>query len=1179
MKKTHRLLLQLAIALLLSFNLSTRAGMVLQGLSGPVTGTEISSFETFMQGQPPTNSQTYDNTLADGNTGMNAEALGLMYEVTNDPAILNMMIVYSDTIISLRNDFTDRRVMWDGNVDPVWLTKPSGQSDSGYAGCENNDIVGHVAYCARLILQTPALWNTTVPDGNPHGYGVTYFQRATNYIAQMEVVQDSYMIPYFIDSSTHRITAPTSSAWTSLNENTTAWNRQMMFMNGFQRLSECHQLLGDNPAKVALYDSIVSAAMSWFFSSLQPGSASGHPVYNWTYCPTCSGSEDNTLHSTYDIWGSTRAYASGRYGVSNSTLVGFANTLQYVMNIATNTISYYVNGTDGSNGSRNFIYPGWMPICYSDPCDFAITANMDSSRQSSTPIYDAMILWIKNARYVGSYPNACGSVDFSVGTQWFQTVALGGSTNLPVTVNSLSGFNSTVTLSASGLPAGVTANFSPSSITGSGVSTLTLSASGSATVGTYGLTNGFTVVGTSSIGTRTAPINLVLTAAPGFTVSATPSSQPVPVGSATSYTVNVGSIDGFSGNVALAVGGLPTGASGVFSPSSVAAPGSSTLNVTTTGTTPAGNDTLTITGASGGVTNSTTVTLAVNDFTVSTTPASQTVSAGGGTNYTVTIGNNNGFSGTVALTAAGLPTGATAVFNPTSINSLGSSTLTVSTTPSTPAGTNNLTITGTSGSLSHNSSTKLVVTPAADFSISAAPGSQTVTAGNGTSYTATITALNGFGGNVTLTAGGLPSGATAAFNPTSVTGSGSSTVTITTSTGTPAGTNTLTLTGTSGSLVHNTTVTLIVNAASSGLPAGWTDKDIGSVGLAGSGSYSSGVFTVKGSGSDIWSNGDLFNYAYASATNDLTITARVATQQSANGWSKSGVMLRASTATNSAYVALYVTPSNGVSMQFRSATGSNAVDLGRISGPAAPYWVRLVRSGNTYTGYSSADGATWTQVAATNFTLATNILAGLAVCAHDNTALNTSTFDNVAVLPIALTDADIGSPGLAGSASFSGGVYIVKGSGADIYGTSDQFNYDSEAASGNLTITARVASLNSANAWSKSGVMIRETTAANSAYVGIYVTTSNGIDMQYRSSTGASAVDLARASGVSAPYWVQLVRSGNTFTGYSSADGITWTQVGSISVTMATNATTGLAVCSHSNTALNTSTFDNLSIH
>src|SRR5205823_2669356 len=98
----------------------------------------------------------------------------------------------------------------------------------------------------------------------------------------------------------------------------------------------------------------------------------------------------------------------------------------------------------------------------------------------------------------------------------------------------------------------------------------------------------------------------------------------------------------------------------------------------------------------------------------------------------------------------------------------------------------------------------------ADFSIAATPASQSVAIGNGASYTAAITALNGFGGNVSFSVSGLPTGATASFSPISVTGSGSSVLTVTTSSSTPPGTYTLTITGTRGALVHSTTVTLNV---------------------------------------------------------------------------------------------------------------------------------------------------------------------------------------------------------------------------------------------------------------------------------------------------------------------------------------------------------------------------------
>src|SRR5207247_1050312 len=148
---------------------------------------------------------------------------------------------------------------------------------------------------------------------------------------------------------------------------------------------------------------------------------------------------------------------------------------------------------------------------------------------------------------------------------------------------------------------------------------------------------------------------------------------------------------------------------------------------------------------------------------------------------------------------------------------------------------------------------------------------------------------------------------------------------------------------------------------------------------------------------------------------------------------------------------------------------------------------------------------------------------------------------------------------------YSAGTYTVKGSGSDIWNTNDLFNFYSQPASGNAVIAARVATEQNTSGWAKCGVMVRETLAANSAYVGIYVTVSNGVSMQLRSATGAAAVDLARQAGSKAPYWVKLVRSGNTFTGLSSADGVTWTQVGSTNVTMAAGENIGLAVCAHNN--------------
>jgi regulation of enolase protein 1 (concanavalin A-like superfamily) len=382
-------------------------------------------------------------------------------------------------------------------------------------------------------------------------------------------------------------------------------------------------------------------------------------------------------------------------------------------------------------------------------------------------------------------------------------------------------------------------------------------------------------------------------------------------------------------------------------------------------------------------------------FTISATPSSQSVTAGSPATFTVNVADPTLMSNVVALSASGLPAGATAQFSPASVQGKGSSTLTIDTSTSTPAGTYTLTITGTSASLQHTTTFSLTVNPAPDFSLSASPGSLTVVQGNNGTSTITETDLNGFNGSVTLSASGLPNGVTAVFSPNPTTST--STLTLTASSTATTGTATVTITGTSGSLQHTTTVSLTVNASAS-LPAGWTGADIGAVGLAGSASYSSGTFTVSGSGSDIWNAGDQFNYAYQSVSGDTTIIARVVSENGTQSFAKAGVMIRESLATNSVEASVLLTPTNGVAMEIRPTTGAASINVtGWIAGVKPAQWLKLVRSGDTFTGYYSADGSSWTQIAATNVTMNSSATAGLAVTSHDNTSLNTATFDNVSI--------------------------------------------------------------------------------------------------------------------------------------------------------------------------------------
>jgi hypothetical protein len=198
------------------------------------------------------------------------------------------------------------------------------------------------------------------------------------------------------------------------------------------------------------------------------------------------------------------------------------------------------------------------------------------------------------------------------------------------------------------------------------------------------------------------------------------------------------------------------------------------------------------------------------DFTIGATPASQTVVQGKATDYAVSVGALNSFSGTVALSVSGLPAGATPTFTPSSIpGGAGSSNLNVTTLGSTTPGTYTLTITGTSGLLSHSTTVTLVVqsvAPPADFSLSASPTSRTISARQSTTYSITVNPQNGFNSTVAFSLSGLPARTSASFNPTSSTTG--TTLTVKANPNAKTTNATLTISGTGGGLTRSVQVTL-----------------------------------------------------------------------------------------------------------------------------------------------------------------------------------------------------------------------------------------------------------------------------------------------------------------------------------------------------------------------------------
>ncbi|MGA2854088.1 MAG: hypothetical protein ABSE90_08165, partial [Verrucomicrobiota bacterium] len=189
------------------------------------------------------------------------------------------------------------------------------------------------------------------------------------------------------------------------------------------------------------------------------------------------------------------------------------------------------------------------------------------------------------------------------------------------------------------------------------------------------------------------------------------------------------------------------------------------------------------------------------------------------------------------------------------------------------------------------------------------------------------------------------------------------------------------------------------NAAAPSLPSSWTVQDIGSPGIVGSATYTNtvvtnGVFTLTASGTDIWNTSDAFRFMYATNGVNCTVTARVSAEQSTNTLAKAGVMIRDSLNANAANAFIGLTASNGVVWQSRSSDGGGTTS-NSVTGLSAPYWVRLVESGNSFTGYYSPDGINWTQLGTTTISMGSVAYAGLAFCNNGNTALGTATFDNV----------------------------------------------------------------------------------------------------------------------------------------------------------------------------------------
>ena len=413
-----------------------------------------------------------------------------------------------------------------------------------------------------------------------------------------------------------------------------------------------------------------------------------------------------------------------------------------------------------------------------------------------------------------------------------------------------------------------------------------------------------------------------------------------------------------------------------------------------------------------------------------------------------------------------------------------------------------------------------------------------------------------------------------------------------------------------------------------GMPVGWASTDVGNVALDGSTSYNEGEFTVIGNGY-MTESFDNFHYAYQQLSGDAEIIAKLNFVQKA-GWNNTGLMMRETLAPNASYAMTLVNANAKIFFQRRSSAGFSNIENSNAS---APVWLKLARSGNTFTASRSSDGITWEETHQDIVEMGESIYVGIASYALHNNKTTRSEWSNVGIVqgqsmpvsPTALTlaysngvtlswtdnsgnetgfriersldgtsfqeiatvsanttsyqdntqtlgatfyyrvqafnntgdsgysevasivppstgelpqgwaSADVGNVALVGSTSYNQGEFTVTGNG---YMTEsfDNFHYAYQQLSGDSEIIAKLDFVQQAG-WNNTGLMMRETLDPNARYAMTLVNANAKIFFQRRSSAGFSSVENSNAS---APVWLKLARSGNTFTASRSSDGITW---------------------------------------
>ena len=336
------------------------------------------------------------------------------------------------------------------------------------------------------------------------------------------------------------------------------------------------------------------------------------PIPSWQVaaaagCAKCSQVDRNgpdvsaNANFTFYVCADQEACSANLYGGTSFATPMWAGYL------ALTNEQYLLNGNTGTLG---FINPALYAI-YAGPnydTDFhdilsggntlGATVGYDLATGLGSPNGDNLLLALAGPATAGfslsASPNAV-------------SVAQGASGTSTITSTTTGGFSTAVNLSASGQPTGVTVGFSPTSITGTGTSTMTMTVASTTVAGTYPIT----VTGTAGATTETTTVTLTVTAAGSFTITTAPKAISIAPGSHGTVGVKTSATGGFDGVITLTASGQPTGVTIAFTPKTITGTGHGTMAIKVSSTAKAGTFTITVTGTSGSIVKTTKVTLTI----------------------------------------------------------------------------------------------------------------------------------------------------------------------------------------------------------------------------------------------------------------------------------------------------------------------------------------------------------------------------------------------------------------------------------------------------------------------------------------------------------------------------------------------------------------------------------------